>query len=147
MQYVIHPLKGVNDVEFGMHVSEVRRRMGGDPEQFRRGGEGYPSDYHVKEGVFCYYDDQGFLEAIEFANIAPAFLDGVDLFTLSVSEMAALLTRLDPEGGRDHDGASSRRLCLAAWAPDDDDEGDDAPVESMLTGRPGYCDYLDPVVR
>lgn len=145
MQYLIHPLKGVNDIKFGMHVSKVRTNMAIEPEELRRGDEVHPSDFYVNEGVFCYYDKNGFLEAMEFDHIAPVFLEGVDLFKLSVSEMAALFTRLDPKGGRDSDGASSRRLCLAAWAPDDDDEGEDAPVESVLAGRPGYCDYLDPI--
>jgi hypothetical protein len=57
--------------------------------------------------------------------------------------MVALLSRLDPQAVEEGGSTISRRLSLAIWAPDDDEEGEFAPVETVLTGRPGYYDTLD----
>lgn len=144
VKYVIYPLKGANDIEFGMHVSEVRQKMKSIPEEFRRHREIHPSDHYVEEGVFCYYDPDGHLEALEFDRIAQVFLGDTDLFKLPVGRMISMLKQLDPETAQyEPGGALSRHLSLGIHTPDDDDEGEHAPVESVLTGRPGYYDVLD----
>jgi len=148
MEYVVHTLKGVNSIEFGMTVDEVRNIMSGQFETFRRGGafepamNDHPSDFYTEEGVFCYYDTEGHLEAMEFTNRARVLLGGVNVFELPIGRAVELLTRLDPEAVVDWEGAVSHGLSLAVWSPEAS-EDENAPVESFLTGRPGYYDDVE----
>ena len=139
MDYSIHPLKGVNQIEFGTHAEVVRKSIGGDFEQFRRWKEIYPSDHFDEQGVFCYYDPDGHLEAFEFHEPARVFLSKVNLLSLHFSQAMALLTRLDQEFSRDLDGADFRNLSIGIYAPRAEDD-EDVPVEGVLVGRSCYYD-------
>jgi hypothetical protein len=148
MKYVIHPLKGVNSIEFGMTVADVRLHMNGEFKVFRRAGafepamDDHPSDYYQREGVFCYYDAQGHLEAMEFARRARPWLGDLDIFKLSIGEATAFLERLDPALERHPEGAISHRFSLAVWSPDASDN-QNAPTEAVLTARAGYYDTVE----
>jgi hypothetical protein len=145
MSYEIFPLEGVNTIKFGMSVNDVRGRMSGDFEVFRRAGAfepamlDHPSDFYQDAGVFCYYDKSGHLDAIEFARRARPLLGGVDIFELSIGEATALLAKLDPEVDVHYEGAISYALSLAVWSPEASDD-QNAPLQSILTGRAGYYD-------
>lgn len=146
MDFRINILKGANDVEFGMRASKVRSLIGGKFKQFRRSSEIHPSDHCFELGVFCYYDSDGLLEALEFHSPARVFLGEINLLSLTYSQIVPLLKKLDPHIVTDMEGVGSKRLSLGFYIPDlsDEDEGgDDAHVETVLVGRPGYCDYLD----
>jgi hypothetical protein len=54
MAFKIYPLKGVNDIEFGMHVQDVRKLI---DRQFSTGdirakSKEFPTDYNIQEGFF-----------------------------------------------------------------------------------------------
>lgn len=150
MDFEIHPLKGVNNVRFGMHAKMVRRLVGGNFREFRRGDEVFPSDYDPDIGMFCYYDPDGLLEAMEFHEPARVLLHGINLLSLHHSDVIPLLSRLDPHFSADSEGAGFRTLSIGIYAPDmpgDGDEEDDGeeyvPIEAVLVGRENYFDFLD----
>lgn len=142
MDFQINLTKGVNQIEFGMHAKFVRKWVGGEFDQFRRWNEIYPSDHFDERGVFCYYDPDGHLEALEFHQPARVFLDKVNLMSLHFSQAMAFLTKLDPSFSEDRAGADFRTISVGIYAPRGIDE-DDAPVEAVLVGRAGYFDDVD----
>ena len=139
MDFQINLTKGANQIEFGTHAEFVRKLIGGKFEQFRRWNEIYPSDHFQEQGVFCYYDPDGHLEAFEFHEPARVFLGKVNLLSLHFRQAMALLTELDHEVSRDLAGADFRNLSLGIYAPRAEDE-EDVPVEAVLVGRSGYYD-------
>jgi hypothetical protein len=146
MDFIINPLVGIhNGIKFGMNFMEIRKYMKGNFKSFIRGGnikelgDRFPCDFYQDIGVFFYYDLKGKLEAIEFAHEAKPVIDGQAIFDLPAREAVRFLAKLDPELLVESDGATSFRLSLGLWAPDLSDE-ESAPVESFLTGRPGYYD-------
>jgi hypothetical protein len=144
MDMKIYPLRGVNNIEFGMHAKFVRNNIGKEFKEFRRGSEVYPSDYFEKEGIFCYYDSEGRLDAMEFHRPARVFLGGVNLLSLHFNQIMAFLSKLDSRFLTDGDGADFRTISIGVYAPGalDEDEGD-VPVEAILVGRENYYDFLD----
>lgn len=139
MDYTIHPLKGVNQIEFGVQAARVRQDMGtkyisGD---FRAVSKEHPTDFFKDAGMFAYYDADGHLEAMEFASPGRVFLGGVNLLSMHFSQVMALLTKLDSHYSEDRAGACFRTLSIGIYAPRSIDE-EDAPVEAVLVGRPGY---------
>ena len=61
MDFVIHPLKGVNDIEFGMPFDTVRKLMSRTFRTFIGGSEElglaekFPSEHYEEVGALCYY--------------------------------------------------------------------------------------------
>jgi hypothetical protein len=141
MSYTIYPLKGVNQIEFGMPVQRVRDLIGNDflTGDVRAKSKDYPTDYILEDKVFFYYDETGHLEAVEFAAGASILLGGINPLSINWGQAREIMLKLDPDAVIDDEGAESRKLSLAIWCPDAD-EGDDASVESFLVGRPGYYD-------
>lgn len=150
MAFTILPLKGFDQVEFGMGKQQARSLMRTSPEEFKRGNEKIPSDFFVQENVFFYYDEEGDLEAIEFARGAQIFLDNHSIFDMDVKQCEVFLQKFDPEAAINEGGVTSHRLSLGVWVPFmnayDDDDGDDTDevgqIETVLIGRPGYYDFL-----
>jgi hypothetical protein len=140
MRFDLHPLRGANNLEFGMPNFQVRRLMDRPFSSFRRGGHtGTPDDYFDTAGLFAYYDDQGRLEALEFATPAAPTLDGIDLLAISFSQAEQLLRLKGGAITEDRDGAQSDTLGIGLWAPDG---GEDpaAPCEAIIVFRRGYYD-------
>jgi hypothetical protein len=138
MDFVLHPLKGANDLEFGMDEQTVHRRMGIVPEKFRQHDQSFASDHYVDEGALAYYDDNGHLEAFEVTEPSRALLGGVDILALPVRQALAFVKQFDPDAVIDHEGATSHKYSLAIWCPHLGDEEDEEPVEAVLVGRANY---------
>lgn len=143
MDFTFHPLKGANDLEFGMSENVVHQRMVIIPEKFRRHDESFASDHYVSGGAFAYYDDEGHLEAIEVAEPSRAILGDVNILALPVQQALDFIKRIDPDAVIDSDGVISYKYSLAVWCPHLGDEDDEEPVGAVLVGRPGY--YPNPV--
>lgn len=145
MSYEIHPLSGVNGIEFGMQVEQVRALMSGTFALFQRAPlleefqDDHPSDHYEDQGIFCYYDRTGCLEAMEFTGPAEPLVNGLNLLAMTFPQAATALARMDPDVVREPDMVTSRRLSLSIWS----EEGENGPVDAFLTGRPGYYDFLD----
>lgn len=147
MDFAIHILKGVNDIEFGMTRGQVRRRMTGTYKLADNKDGHYRADLFEEYGVFFRYGDDGHLDACEFFGSARTWLGGVNVMALTVGQAVEVLTRLDPTTEVEVDGATAYDAVLAIWTLDPDEEGPAAPLESFLVGRPGYYDSLRPEVR
>ena len=153
MDYYIHPLKGVNEIAFGMSRFQARRHMGSSAELVRRGGEGVPSDYFVDEGIFFEYDDKETLSAIEITRGSRLLLHAQSVFDLDVEQCFAFLKLIDPYTILDDDGVTSHSLSIGVWVPfmeaDEDDDGEydydgygkPGQIESIMIGRLGYFDF------
>jgi hypothetical protein len=67
MIFIAHPLKGVNDIEFGMTAVMVGQRMSGELEvgDFRAKSKDHPTYYYPDEPVFFYFDESGHLGGVD----------------------------------------------------------------------------------
>jgi hypothetical protein len=146
MDFIIHPLKGINDIEFGMKKEEVRQLIGVSPVEFRRHDEAHLSDHFENEGAFAYYDADGHLEAMEFSPPSRALLGVVNVLDLPFGQAASLLNRIDSKLVTDKDMVTSKRYCLSLWSSAGFEEKDE-PVEALLVGREGYYDSLISVAK
>jgi hypothetical protein len=144
MNYEIHPLKGIGNIEFGMPVDKVRNLMSGKFETFRRIEypeelrDKFPSDHYVDQGVFCYYDVDGHLEAMEFVTPARPFLGEFYPLEMSFREAATVLAKLDADIVRELGSVTSRRWSLSIYTPNRPSD----PVGCFLAGRAGLYDEL-----
>lgn len=139
MDFAISPLKGANNIEFGMDAADVRHLIGESPEEFRRHDEVYPSDHFVETGVFGYYDAEGHLEALEFTKPARALIGIVNVLELPFGQAVSMMKQIDENAVVDRDSAVSQRLSMAFWSSAGFKEPNE-PVETVLAGRAGYYD-------
>lgn len=142
MDFKVSPLKGVNEIEFGMNAEVVQKHMNIAPEKFRRHDEIFPSDHYVEVGAFGYYDADGNLEAMEFTNPSRVFFGEANILDLPFGQAASLLKQIDPEVVSDKDMVMSKKFSLSIWSSAGFDE-ENEPVEAFLVGRSGYYDFLD----
>lgn len=144
MDFAAYPLKGVNDIEFGMTAEMVGQRMSGELEiaDIRARSPDHPTYYYPHVPVFYYFDENGHLEGIEFCEGADVRIGGINLLKLPVRAAIEAMTKLDSETVVDDQGAVSHRLSFGIWCPNIDDEEDEEPVETFLIARQGYYDYL-----
>jgi hypothetical protein len=140
MEFAIHPLKGVQDVTFGMTSEDVRRGMNAEFRSFKRSPQAkFPCDYFTKEGIFCYYDESGLLESVEFAGPGRPIVSGLDLLNLPFAQAVKKLSDLDENVNTESDGAIANNLGVSVYAPLAKDNKN-APVESVMAFRHGYYD-------
>lgn len=133
MRFDILPLEGVGPLAYGDSQRAVVEKLGLSPEPFGRGG-GPRSDQLFSElGVFCYYDNDMLLEAVEFAReVAEPIFIGKNLFDFDLSGATAYLTAFDSDLIRHHEGLTSERLGIRLWCPFAKEE-ERAEIESVLT--------------
>jgi hypothetical protein len=140
MKFEIIPLQGVNDIRFGMTPEKVRRLAGADFTVFKRGHtDPHPSDHFKTLGMFCYYDANGTLEAVEFADPARPSIHGVEFLHMPFDAAKSALARLDNQFEEDLDGAIAYRIGVSIWVPLLKDDPS-SPVESVLAFRAGSYD-------
>jgi hypothetical protein len=142
MQFTAYPLKGVNDIEFGMTAQMVGDRVNSELEigDFRSKSPNHPTYYYPNELVFFYFDEDGHLEGIEFCYGSNVQIGDINLLNLPVRSAISALTKIDPQTLVDDEGAVSHRLSIGIWCPNLGDEEDEEPVETLLIGRFGYFD-------
>lgn len=140
MPFVLQPLKGVNDIEFGMTAEMVDARMEGRLTigNIRNRSPDHPTYCYDDVPVFFYFDEDGHLDSIEFCRGSDIDLFGINPFNLTVRQALDFMTSLDPDAVIDRDGAFSHKYSLAIWCPHLGDEEDEEPVETVLIAKPGY---------
>jgi|CXWL01.1.fsa_nt_gi hypothetical protein len=138
MDFSIIPLKGVGNVEFGMSPDEVRRRVGSSFRSFKRSPQAaFPCDYFDQLGMFCYYDSEGELEAVEMSSPAAPTINGIDLLKLDFETAARSLAGFGKQIKRENDGVIAYEAGVSIYAPLAKDNPT-ASVESVLAFRAGY---------
>ena len=137
MDFSIIPLKGVGNVEFGMSPDEVRRRVGSSFRSFKRSPQAaFPCDYFDQLGMFCYYDSEGELEAVEMSSPAGQRLT-VSIFSNDFGSAARSLAGFGEQIKRENDGVIAYEAGVSIYAPLAKDNPT-ASVESVLAFRAGY---------
>ena len=67
------------------------------------------------------------------------------MLSLTVGQSGAILSKFDPSTVNVRNaGVTAFDLALSAWAHDSDDQGDEAPLDTLLAGIPGYFDEFRP---
>lgn len=145
MDFQLHPLKGVNDIEFGMTMDMVRARMTGTRDTFDRHKNGCLEDMYDDIGASFSYDLEGHLEFCQFFRPARAWLGGIDVLGLTMAEVVVLMKRLDPSTADEDDTEPTAfDLAMAPWSDDPDGLGDQAVITVFGLGKPGYYDEFRP---
>lgn len=144
MAFSAYPLKGVDDIEFGMTAEMVGERMAGRlvVGNIRATSPDHPTYSYPDVPVFFYFDEEGHLDGIEFCAGAEVHIGGMNPLLLSVKEAISTLRKIDPELTVDADGAKSTRLSIAIWCPYIGDAEDPEPVETLMLAIPGYFDNV-----
>ncbi|MFM6950289.1 MAG: hypothetical protein ACKOW1_04610 [Novosphingobium sp.] len=86
MDFTLYPLKGVDDIEFGMNSEMVGRLMNGRLTigNIRAVSADHPTYAYPDVPVFFYFDSDGHLDSIEFCRGSEIDLYGVNLFDFTV---------------------------------------------------------------
>lgn len=144
MAYQIFPLKGFNDIEFGMTRDQVRARFSAPVREDDQHDGMEPCDWYHSLGICFEYDLEYHLQAIEFFKPAKPVFTGVNVLDLTLAQTQAMLARLDPSTVDEVDSSKAFDLAIGVWTQDDDDLGPDAPLTTFLIGKPGYYDEFRP---
>lgn len=143
--FQLHPLKGANDIEFGMTADMVRARMTDTCRTFDRWNDGCLEDMYHDIGAAFSYDQDGHLEACEFFRPARALLGGIDMLALTMPQTEAIRKQLDPStASTDIEGPTAYDLALGPWIENPDGEGDKALITTFVIGKAGYYDEFRP---
>jgi hypothetical protein len=140
MDFQIYPFEVVNDIKFGMTAAQVRALMPARSEPFHRGAAvGHPSDHFQDLGAFAYYDDDGRLEALEFAEPARPIVRRVNLLDLPYADARAELAELGGQLQDDDSGVIARNIGLGLYAPDAVEDPEER-AEAVIAFVKGYYD-------
>ncbi|GLS86642.1 hypothetical protein GCM10010873_16160 [Cypionkella aquatica] len=138
MDFQIFPLKGVGLIKFDMSPYEVRAIIGSEYKTFKRTSQSsFPCDFFQSDGIFCYYDSSGLLEAVEFSGPARPKIGDVDILGAAFGKAVSLLSGLDDQTVLESDGAIAYQLGISIFASLAKDDPS-APIESLLAFRSGY---------
>ncbi|GAA1478639.1 hypothetical protein GCM10009623_30850 [Nocardioides aestuarii] len=151
MKFDLLPPREVAGVALGSPRGVARDRCArlGDPEEFRRGGEGTPSLVVRRPSglaLFVYFDSDDRVEAIEIGRPDSdedlVVYSGHDVFAASAEELIQVL-RADHVVEVDEEGRAVTLpdLLVAFWRPTLPEGPDDVEgryFESVLVARPGY---------
>jgi len=140
MNYEIDPYVGVGQIKFGSPVDEVRGVVGEAFRSFLKSPRSvFPTDSFPALRMFCFYDAQGLLEAVEFAKPARPIICGFEFIGQPLSKAIATLGPLDSQLEIERDGLTAYGLGVALWAPLAKNDPH-APIEAVMAFRRGYYD-------
>ena len=124
--WIAIPMKKVNDIEFGMERSEVRKRFAVPVREFKK------SKYSKRTtddfgSCHVYYDGNDKCEAVEIFDEVAVYVDDKKIFPVTVEEVKKII----PDLVEEEDSYISEKLSIGIYAPDD-------KMESILIGCEGY---------
>ena len=124
--WIAIPMKKVNDIEFGMERSEVRKKFAVPAREFKK------SKYSKRTtddfgSCHVYYDGNDKCEAVEIFDEVAVYVDDKKIFPVTVEEVKKII----PDLVEEEDSYISEKLSIGIYAPDD-------KMESILIGCEGY---------
>ena len=124
--WIAIPMKKVNDIEFGMERSEVRKKFAVPVREFKK------SKYSKRTtddfgSCHVYYDWNDKCEAVEIFDEVAVYVDDKKIFPVTVEEVKKII----PDLVEEEDSYISEKLSIGIYAPDD-------KMESILIGCEGY---------
>jgi hypothetical protein len=138
MKFDIHPLKGLNELQFGMEPEIARSTLPGEFKSFKRTPKSvFPSDFFEDLGVFIYYKLPGYVEAMELSEPAQALFSGVNLLSVSYSDCRKIFLGVDAKTLPAEDSVTSYELGISVYYPDGEES---ESAESVLVFEKGYFD-------
>lgn len=138
MQIIGH--EGVGPIRFGMSPEDVRTVLGAEFESFKRTPSSvHPCDHFFRYECFVYYDAQGLVEAVEFAEPATPMLDDLNLLGVSFMSLVERIRQADPDLSVESDGFTSLWLGIGGWAPAAEEKPDEH-LDSIIVFARGYYD-------
>jgi hypothetical protein len=129
---------GAGPIIFGMTRIQVRSVIEGKDEIFRRvDGESSDSDFFESQGIFVYYDNEGRVEAIEVSSPSEAWLEGVDLLSVSSEKAKKIFLSKDCKAELEEDTVISKKIGLGIFDPMLNEDHSHS-VESVIVFAEGY---------
>lgn len=124
--WIAIPMKKVNDIEFGMERSEVRKKFTVPAREFKK------SKYSKRTtddfgSCHVYYDGKDKCEAVEIFDEVAVYVDDKKIFPVTVEEVKKII----PDLVEEEDSYISEKLSIGIYAPGE-------KMESILIGCEGY---------
>lgn len=140
MKFNVKPLVGIDEVQFGMSLSEVRNIVKSSHKSFKRAPTSvHPCDYFELIGLFVYYDASSNVEALEFCEPAILEFEGMDLIASSFVQIVSVLNSKDVALEIEENSFTSYSLGIGGYAPDLDDDPNSI-CESVILFKDDYYD-------
>jgi hypothetical protein len=130
----------VGPIATGMKKEQIRKFLGKDFQTFRRAQKtGEPSDHFVHKGIIVSYKNGGVADSIEMAAPCLVTIGNRKVLGLPASQVLPMLQLLDGDLEIDQDGAISKKLGVAIYAPAIN-KNRNAKVESVFVFEDGHYD-------
>ena len=125
-KWTVIPTKKVNDIEFGMERSEVRKKFPVPAREFKKSkfSKRTTDDFG---SCHVYYDENDRCEAVEIFDDAEVYMDGKKVFPITVQEIMEII----PDLVKEDDSFIGDKTSIGIYAPGD-------KMESILIGCEGY---------
>lgn len=131
----IDPHMGVGPVRFGMDRHQVRAVIDSPSKEFQRTSASIPADRFIDPDIFAFYDAQGSLMALEFAD-QDVRIGKLKLGVTPAKRLCREILSLDPEAEIEAGGFTSYRLGVGIWTESDLAD----PPQSVIVFARGYYD-------
>lgn len=117
--YEIEPYVGVNPIQFGMSIEQVRRVLSAPVEPFWKSQTSeLPTDAFDSLGIHVYYKQPGVCTAVEFGSTkANPTLQNRLLLQQPYSEMKQWISLIDPDLTYNSQGLTSFKLGVGFYVP------------------------------
>ena len=124
--WIVIPMEKVNDIEFGMERSEVRKKFAVPVREFKKSkfSKRTTDDFG---SCHVYYDENDKCEAVEIFDEVAVYAYDKKIFPVTVEEVKKII----PDLVEEEDSYISENLSIGIYAPGD-------KMESILIGCKGY---------
>ena len=123
---IVEPLKGIDEISFGISREEVRKYFGNNFEEFKKSkfSKNTTDDYGY---CHIFYDKDNKIEAIEFFDEVTIIIDDIIVFPNRIE----VIKKVSDDFEKDEESYISKEKSIGIYAPND-------IMESILLGMKGY---------
>jgi len=135
MEITIHPHQGINDAKLDMTKDEIRRSIGGEFREYKKGNT--EADQFMGKTIHAYYDPNGRCKAFEIYAPTKVFLLGVQVTGKPFGEILRWLSAITSDTETNSSGVRSLEFGVSMFAPYASSDPEE-PIQSALVFRRGY---------
>ena len=123
---IVEPLKGIDEISFGISREEVRKYFGNNFEEFKKSkfSKNTTDDYGY---CHIFYDKDNKFEAIEFFDEVTIIIDDIIVFPNRIE----VIKKVSDDFEKDEESYISKEKSIGIYAPND-------IMESILLGMKVY---------
>ena len=123
---IVEPVKGIDEISFGISREEVRKYFGNNFEEFKKSkfSKNTTDDYGY---CHIFYDKDNKFEAIEFFDEVTIIIDDIIVFPNRIE----VIKKVSDDFEKDEESYISKEKSIGIYAPND-------IMESILLGMKGY---------